>query len=144
MAYWLLKTEPEEYSYNDLEKEKTTVWNGVNNALALKHMRTMQPGDLAFIYHTGKQKKIVGIGLISSQPYPDPELNEAKRTVVKVQAVEKVTVPVSLKEIKQDDSFKDFEMLRLPRLSVVPVAKPYWQRLIALCKSEISAHSIDK
>jgi len=136
MAYWLLKTEPDKYSYSDLEREGCTVWDGVTNALALKHIRTMVPGDLALIYHTGKERQITGIAEIVSQPYPDPALNDAKLVVVDVRSVRPVSQPVSLAQIKQNDKFTDFDLLRLPRLSVVPVSEVHWQQLICLAASE--------
>ncbi|QSJ19714.1 EVE domain-containing protein [Nostoc sp. UHCC 0702] len=129
MAYWLLKTEPEDYSYFDLERDGSTVWDGVNNALALKHLRTMLPGDLAFIYHTGKERQIVGVAEVTSQPYADRKFNDAKLVVVDVRALRKVSLPITLAQIKQDGKFTDFDLLRLPRLSVVPVSDFYWQRL---------------
>ncbi|MEH2424405.1 MAG: EVE domain-containing protein [Nostoc sp.] len=132
MAYWLLKTEPENYSYFDLERDGSTVWDGVNNSLALKHIRTMLLGDLALIYHTGKERQVTGLAEIVSQPYIDPALNDSKRAVVDVRALRKVYQPVTLAQIKQDNKFTDFDLLRLPRLSVVPVWELYWQRLIEL------------
>ncbi len=132
MAYWLLKTEPEDYSYFDLERDGSTVWDGVNNALALKYLRTMLYGDLALIYHTGKERQVMGVVEIVSQPYADPALNDGKRVVVDVRAVGRVNQPVTLTQIKQDSKFTDFDLLRLPRLSVVPVSEFYWQYLIEL------------
>lgn len=132
MTYWLLKTEPDDYSYFDLERDGGTVWDGVNNPLALKHLRTMQPGDLALIYHTGKERQIIGISEITSQPYPDPTLNDAKRVVVDVRPLQKVTQSVTLSHIKQIGKFAEFDLLRLPRLSVVPVSDTHWQDLMAL------------
>ncbi|MBD2446875.1 EVE domain-containing protein [Nostoc sp. FACHB-152] len=132
MAYWLLKTEPDKYSYADLARNGSTVWDGVTNALALKHIRTMLPGDLALIYHTGKERQIMGIAEIISQPYPDPKLNDAKLVVVDLKAIRPVSQPVSLTQIKQNDKFTDFDLLRLPRLSVVPVSEAHWQQLIHL------------
>ncbi|MEH2390697.1 MAG: EVE domain-containing protein [Nostoc sp.] len=132
MAYWLLKTEPENYSYFDLERDGSTVWDGVNNSLALKHLRTMLLGDLAFIYHTGKERQVIGLAEIVSQPYIDPALNDSKRAVVDVQALQRLHQPVTLAQIKQDGKFTDFDLLRLPRLSVVPVWEVYWQYLIEL------------
>ncbi|MBU7583693.1 MAG: EVE domain-containing protein [Nostoc sp. TH1S01] len=136
MAYWLLKTEPDKYAYADLERDGSTVWDGVTNALALKHIRTMVPGDLAWIYHTGKERQITGLAKIVSQPYPDPTLNDAKLVVVDVQAVRPVSQRVTLAQIKQDDKFTDFDLLRLPRLSVVPVSEVHWQQLIKLTASK--------
>ncbi|MBD6615755.1 EVE domain-containing protein [Komarekiella sp. 'clone 1'] len=132
MAYWLLKTEPEDYSYFDLERDGSTVWDGVNNALALKYLRMMLLNDLALIYHTGKERQVMGIAEIVSQPYADPALNDSKRVVVDVRAVGRVNQPVTLTQIKQDSKFIDFDLLRLPRLSVVPISELYWQYLIEL------------
>ncbi|MDZ8184243.1 MAG: EVE domain-containing protein [Nostoc sp. ChiSLP02] len=132
MAYWLLKTEPENYSYFDLERDGSTIWDGVNNPLALKHIRTMQIGDLALIYHTGKERQIIGLAEIISQPYIDPALNDSKRAVMDIRAVRRVKQPVTLAQIKQDEKFTDFDLLRISRLSVVPVSEAYWQRLIYL------------
>lgn len=132
MAYWLLKTEPEEYSYCDLEQSGSAVWDGVNNPLALKHLRTMSVGDLALIYHTGKERQIIGVAEVVSQPYPDPKLADAKRVVVQVRALRRVPQPVTLAQIKQDGNFEGFDLLRLQRLSVVPVSEPHWQRLLLL------------
>ncbi|MBE9004972.1 EVE domain-containing protein [Fortiea sp. LEGE XX443] len=136
MAYWLLKTEPDNYSYSDLERDGCTAWDGITNALALKYIRTMVSGDLALIYHTGKERQIVGVAEIISQPYPDPALNDAKLVVVDVRAVRPASEPVTLAQIKQDDKFTDFDLLRLPRLSVVPVSEFYWQHLIKITGSD--------
>jgi predicted RNA-binding protein with PUA-like domain len=135
MAYWLLKTEPENYSYFDLERDGSTIWDGVNNALALKHIRTMLIGDLALIYHTGKERQIIGVAEIITQPYTDPALNDSKRVVVDLRAVERVQQSVTLAQIKQDEKFTGFDLVRLPRLSVVPVSQVFWQHLIDLTKN---------
>ncbi|MBI1242597.1 EVE domain-containing protein [Umezakia ovalisporum] len=136
MAYWLLKTEPDKYSYFNLEQDGRTVWDGVNNALALKHIRNMLVGDLVLIYHTGKERQIVGIAEVISQPYADPKLSDSKRIVVDIRAVKRVSVPLSLTAIKQNGEFTDFDLLRLPRLSVVPVSEFYWQIMISLTDSK--------
>jgi predicted RNA-binding protein with PUA-like domain len=135
MAYWLLKTEPENYSYFDLERDGSTIWDGVNNALALKHIRTMLIGDLALIYHTGKERQIIGVAEIITQPYTDPAVSDNKRVVVDLRAVERVQQPVTLAQIKQDEKFTDFDLVRLPRLSVVPVSQVFWQHLMDLTKN---------
>ena len=106
---WLLKTEPNEYSYTDLEKENTAVWDGVKNALALKNMRTMLPGEEVFIYHTGKERRIVGVAQVASIAYPDPKLTDVKRLVIDIQAVRKLPEPVTLAQIKQDENMRGFE-----------------------------------
>jgi predicted RNA-binding protein with PUA-like domain len=92
----------------------------------------MVPGDMALIYHTGKERQIMGLAEIVSQPYPDPALNDAKLVVVDIRAVRPVSRPVTLAQIKQDEKFANFDLLRLPRLSVVPVSEFHWQELIKL------------
>ena len=130
--YWLLKTEPSDYSYADLNRDGKTVWDGVSNNLALKHLRNMKAGDLAFLYHTGKERALVGIAEVISDPYPDPSKNDAKLVVVDVKAKEELPQIVSLAEVKVDSEFSDFPLVRLPRLSVLPVTPPQWNRLLTM------------
>lgn len=132
MAYWLLKSEPEDYSYSDLERDGKGIWDGVKNALALKYMRTMINGDLALFYHTGKERQVVGIAEITSLPYPDPALNDPQRVVVEVCPVRRVAQPVKLAQMKTDSHFEGFDLLRISRLSVMPVKDDYWQRILYL------------
>jgi predicted RNA-binding protein with PUA-like domain len=134
MAYWLLKSEPHVYSYADLERDKKTIWDGVNNNLALKHIRTMKPGDLALIYHTGDKRRAMGIAEVISEPYPDPSLNEEKRAVVDVKAVRPLSQPVTLRQIKADSAFEGFDLLRISRLSVVPVSEEHWQYILKMAE----------
>jgi predicted RNA-binding protein with PUA-like domain len=135
MAYWLIKTEPSDYSFADLEAEKQTIWDGVNNNLALKHMRNMAIGDMVLFYHTGKERQIVGVAKVASEPYPDPALDDPKRTVVDVELGRTLHKPVTLKQIKQDlDFFGDFDLVRIGRLSVMPVAEKYWQRIMEIAR----------
>ena len=130
--YWLLKTEPSDYSYADLSRDGKTVWDGVSNNLALKHLRNMKAGDLAFLYHTGKERALVGIAEVISDPYPDPKKNDPKLAVVDVKAREQLPQSVSLADVKADSEFSDFLLVRLPRLSVMPVTPPQWNRLLAM------------
>ncbi|MFN3393162.1 MAG: EVE domain-containing protein [Candidatus Thermochlorobacter sp.] len=118
MAYFLLKTEPTEYSLEMLQTDGETVWNGVKNALALQHLRKVKTGDMCFIYHTGKEKQIVGLGEATSDVYTDSDGAD----VFKIKFKEKFVTPLSLAEMKKDKHFENFELLRLPRLSVMPVA----------------------
>jgi len=127
--YWLLKTEPSKYSFADLEREKRAVWDGVANALALKHLRSMKRGDLAFIYHTGDEKQIIGIAEVTSDPYPDPKQNDRKLVVVDLKYRERLPRPVTLAEIKAAREFQDFELVRMGRLSVMPVSDSRWREL---------------
>lgn len=118
MAYFLLKTEPSEYSIETLQHDGETVWTGVKNALALKHLRAIKIGDACFIYHTGSEKRIVGLGEATSDAYADANGSD----VVKVKFKEKFIAPLALAEMKKDKRFENFDLLRLPRLSVMPVA----------------------
>lgn len=136
MAYWLLKTEPSTYAWDDLVHDRKTVWDGVANALALKHIRTMNKGDLALIYHTGDQRQAVGIAEITSKPYPDPAQNDEKLVVVDLKPKKKLARPVALSDIKADKTFEGWEFLRIGRLSVVPVPVKMWERIIELSEPD--------
>jgi predicted RNA-binding protein with PUA-like domain len=129
---WLLKTEPEDYSFADLERGGRAVWDGVANNAALLHMRAMQPGDLALIYHTGDERRAVGLAEVVSAPYPDPRAGDARLVVVDVRPLRRLARPVALAEVKADPAFADFALVRQGRLSVVPVTPEQWARLMAL------------
>ena len=126
---WLFKTEPSEYSYADLERDKKTVWDGVSNNLALKHLREVRLGDEILIYHTGEEKSLVGLAEAVSDPYPDPNENDEKLVVVNLKPKRRLPRPLTLAEVKAVESLSDFDLLRLPRLSVMPVTKEQWQTL---------------
>jgi len=132
--YWLVKQEPSTYSYDKLEKEKRTVWDGVHNNLALKHLRSMKKGDQALFYHTGDEKQAAGIIEIISNPYPNPKEPDKRFVVVDVKAVQRLRRPVTLDEIKKDTLFKNWELLRISRLSVMPVQKNLWDAIIKKSK----------
>ncbi len=139
MSYWLLKSEPNVYSYADLERDRSTIWDGVNNNLALKHIRTMAIGDLALIYHTGDERRAMGIAEIISKPYTDPALNDPKRAVVDLKALRSLLKPVSLAQIKQDaQNFEGFDLLRISRLSVVPVSVEHWQHILNMSGEKLN------
>ena len=129
---WLLKTEPGEYSFEDLLRDGKTVWDGVTNALALRHLRSIRPGDEFLIYHTGNVRAVVSLAGAASDPYPDPARQDPKIVVVDVVPVRKLKNPVPLDAIKADRRFKDFELVRLPRLSVMPVPDPVWRAILKL------------
>ena len=132
MARWLLKTEPGTYSFDDLVRDKKTVWDGVANATALKHIRAMTKGDEAVVYHTGDEKAAVGLATIASAPYADPNEGDEKLAVVDLKAGDRLTAPVPLSAIKADPAFEGWDLLRIGRLSVVPVPDAMWDRLMAL------------
>jgi predicted RNA-binding protein with PUA-like domain len=129
MANWLLKTEPEDFSWDDLEKGGTSVWDGVTNNLALKHMRAVAPGDRVFLYHTGKERAIVGIAEVAGAPYPDPKRKDPRIVVFELRPERKLRRPVTLAEIKADGAFSDFLLVRMSRLSVMPVSDSHWKRI---------------
>lgn len=129
MAYWLCKQEPSTYNIDELEKEKKTSWDGIHNNLALKHMRQMKKGDLAFFYHTGDEKQIVGIMEITSAPYPNPKEKDPRFVAIDVKFKKRLQRPIPLDEIKNNKAFKDWELLRISRLSVMPVPSPIWHEI---------------
>ena len=132
MSNWLLKTEPSVYSYANLERDKKTTWDGVTNNLALKHIRSMKKSDLTFIYHTGDEKSVVGIAEIASNPYPDPKAGDPKIVVVDLKPREALAFPVPLAAIKARKEFADFALVRIGRLSVMPVTAAQWKLLLAM------------
>lgn len=132
MKYWLLKTEPSDYSYDDLVKDKKTVWDGVANNAALICIRNARKGDLALIYHTGDERQMVGIGEIVSDPYPDPKADNEKLAVFDIKAVRKLKTPVTLAQIKADKKYLNFALVKEGRKSVVEVPEEYWNEFLKM------------
>jgi predicted RNA-binding protein with PUA-like domain len=129
MALWLFKEEPAHYSFAQLQREARTVWDGVRNALARQHLRQMRKGDRAFYYHTGKEKAIVGEMRVVSDPWTVPEAEDPKEVLIEVEAVRLLPHPVPLARIKDDPLLADWDLVRLPRLSVMPVRAEQWRRI---------------
>ena len=132
MAYWILKTDADTYPFDQLERERRAVWDGVTNALALKHIRSMAPGDAALIYHSNVGKDLVGLARITSAPYPDPKGQDPKLVVVDLEADRRLPKPVSLATIKADPAFSDLGLVRMSRLSVIPVPPEQWRKLLSM------------
>jgi predicted RNA-binding protein with PUA-like domain len=130
MAYWILKTEPSTYSFADLVKAGRTVWDGVTNPAAVKNIRAMAVGDEVMIYHTGGEKAAVGYAKVMKAPYPDPK--NPKVAVVGLAAGHPIRVPVTLAAVKADPQFAGFDLVRLPRLSVIPVPVTWWWKLVGM------------
>ena len=128
--HWVLKTEPSEYGFPDLVRDRRTRWEGVSNPVALKHLRSMLEGHEALIYHTGNEKAVVGLARVASAPYPDPK--NPKLVVVDVEPVKPLPRTVPLAEIKAETAFAELGLVRVPRLSVVPVEPAQWKRLLAM------------
>jgi predicted RNA-binding protein with PUA-like domain len=134
MAYWLFKEEPDHYSLDDLFRDKRTVWDGVENNLALKHLRSVHKGDRVFYYHTGAEKAVVGVMEVVKGPYRDPTRDDDRLVVVDVKPVRHLDRPVSLAEIKSNPQFADFALVRNSRLSVMPVTDEQWAEIERLSK----------
>jgi predicted RNA-binding protein with PUA-like domain len=130
--HWVLKTEPSTYGFTDLVRDRRTRWDGVSNAVALKHLRSMLEGDDALIYHTGDEKSLIGLARIVSPPYPDPTSEDPRLVVVDVEAGKALPRRVTLAEIKADPAFKDLGLVKMSRLSVVPVEDDQWKRLLKM------------
>ena len=126
---WLFKEEPTNYSFDAFVKDKKTVWSGVKNPLAQKHLHGVKKGDRIFYYHTGDQKAVVGIAKALGAAYPDPKDPSGKLAVVDIAPVTKLARPVTLSEIKADPAFKTFALVRISRLSVMPVSDEEWARI---------------
>ena len=126
---WLFKEEPENYSFDALVKDKKTIWSGVRNPVAQKHLHAVKKGDCIFYYHTGKEKAVVGVAKALGDAYADPKDAAGKAAVVDVGPVKKLARPVTLAEIKADASFKAFPLVRISRLSVMPVTDAEWARI---------------
>jgi predicted RNA-binding protein with PUA-like domain len=133
--YWLAKQEPSSYNFSTLKKEKKTVWDGVHNNLALKNISKMKKGDQIFFYHSGDEKQIVGVMEVTSDPYSNPKEKDKGFLVIDVKYKAKLRSPVTLEKIKKQKKFKDWELLRISRLSVMPVPKEIWDSLIEISKN---------
>jgi predicted RNA-binding protein with PUA-like domain len=132
MARFLVKTEPSTYSFADLRRDRRTVWDGISNPVALKHLATIRTGDTVVVYHTGDEKQAVGLATAASDAYPDPKLANPKRLVVDLAADRPLPKPVTLAQVKADAVLKATDLARLPRLSVVPFTEAQFQRLLDL------------
>ena len=138
MARWLVKEEPDHYGYPELERDRKTVWAGVRNPLAQKHLRSICKGDLVFYYHTGKEKAVVAVAKAASDAYPDPSDATGRQHVVDIAADRKLPQPVTLAAIKADRAFASFPLVRMSRLSVMPVTDAEWKRIEGMSRSRRS------
>jgi len=132
MNYWLVKSEPSEYSFDDLVAAKREVWDGVRNAAALQFIRQMKKGDRVLVYHSGKDKSVVGIAEVAKGAYADPNQDDEKLAVVDLKPVKRLPNPVTLADIKADKAFADFHLVRISRLSAMPVPANLWKRILSM------------
>jgi predicted RNA-binding protein with PUA-like domain len=136
MAQWLVKEEPDHYAFDQLQTDRKTVWAGVRNPLAQKHLRGIRRGDRIFYYHTGKEKAVVATAKAASDAYPDPNDASGRLSVVDIVPEKKLARPVTLSEIKADKAFASFPLVRMSRLSVMPVTDAEWARIEQLSRSD--------
>lgn len=130
MAYWLAKSEPGTYSYSDLERDGRTEWSGVHNASALLHLRRMRPGDELLFYHSGAARAAVGIARVTSAPHPDPNDDRGSWSV-EVRPVRALRGPIALADLRGDPTLSGLLLLRISRLSVMPVSPAHWKRVLS-------------
>jgi predicted RNA-binding protein with PUA-like domain len=133
-THWLFKTEPSVYSYQQLEKDKKTMWDGVANNLALKNLKDIKKGDLILIYHTGDERQAVGVARALGGAYPDPSKNNPRMLVVDIEAVKPLPKPVTLAEVKANKKLANFDLVRLSRLSIMKVSDDQWELLEGMAK----------
>ena len=136
--YWLAKQEPSGprgYNFETFKKDKETIWDGVHNNLALKHMREIKKGDLVLFYHTGDERQIVGIMEVISEPYSNPKEDNKRFIVFDVKYKKSLKRPITLDEIKKQKKFQNWELIRISRLSVMPVPKHIWDAIIDLSQN---------
>lgn len=134
MAQWLVKEEPDHYGYDQLDRDRTTVWAGVRNPLAQKHLRAIRKGDRIFYYHTGREKAVVAVARAASDAYPDPTDRSGKLYVVDIASERRLMKPVTLAAIKADRAFASFPLVRMSRLSVMPVTDAEWARIADMAR----------
>ena len=132
MAYWLVKSEPSVYSWDDLEEEKQTCWSGIRNYAARLHLKNMKKGDQVFFYHSNEGTSIVGIAQVSKEAYPDPTTDDERWFAVDLKPMKKLKKPVSLEEIKKDKKLSNMALVRIGRLSVQPVTREEWDIVLAM------------
>jgi predicted RNA-binding protein with PUA-like domain len=132
---WLVKEEPEHYSFDQFVADGHTVWSGVKNPVAQRNLRAMKKGDRVFFYHTGKEKAVVGIAKVSVPAYPDPNDKTGAFVVVELVPEKKLKRPVTLAEIKAAGRFGDSPLVRIPRLSVMPVTDDQWEAIEAMARA---------
>lgn len=136
MNYWLVKSEPFKYSWEQFEKDKNTMWDGVRNYAARNNLRAMKKGDLVLWYHSNEGKEIVGIAKVSKEYYPDPTATEGDWSVVELKPFKKLKKPISLEQVKADKSLQQMDLVRLGRLSVGTVKQVEFDHILALSETK--------
>ena len=132
MNYWLVKSEPQTYSFEDLIKDKNTVWDGIRNYQARNFLKDMRKGDNVLFYHSGKEKAVVGIAAVSKESFPEPGDNTGKWVAVEIEAVKPLSAPVSLQQIKESESLREIMLQKQSRLSVMPLTAEEYQVILEM------------
>jgi len=135
MNYWLVKSEPESYSWDTFVKEKQAAWTGVRNFQARNNLRAMKHGDLVLFYHSVSEKQVVGIARVAKEAYPDATAKEGEWSCVDLSPVKRLTKPVTLEEIKSDTALAEMALVKNSRLSVTPVSEAQLKRLLTLAQT---------
>ena len=138
-AYWLVKTEPEAYSWQDLLDEGTATWDGVRNYQARNNLQAMAKGDLVFVYHSVGPREVVGVTKVTRTSYPDPTTDDERWCAVDLKAVKAVKQPVGLKQIKADDLLQEIALVKHSRLSVMPLTREEFERILELGDTKLPA-----
>jgi len=138
-AYWLVKSDPDAYSWDDLVRDGSTYWDGVRNYQARNHLAAMRKGDLVLYYHSGADKQVVGVTRVTGEAYPDPTTKDERWVVVDLELVRPFTQPVSLAEIRAEPSLAKLALIRQSRLSVMPVGRKEFERILRLGKTRIAS-----
>ncbi len=136
-AYWLVKSEPGSYSWDQLVKDQSTFWSGVRNPLAKSHLAAMAKDDLVLFYHSGEGKEVVGIARVVKESYPDPTADDPRWLAVDLAPVKPFSAPVSLATIKAEPALRELALVRQGRLSVMPIPKPAFEKILALGKTKL-------
>ena len=136
-SYWLVKSEPFKYSWDEFVKDGSTYWDGVRNAQARNNLRAMKKGDLALYYHSNEGKEVVGIARITREFYQDPTTPDDRWVVVDLEPVKPMKENVTLKRIKEDPKLQEVALIKQSRLSVMPIEKPHFDRILALGNTKV-------
>ena len=137
MNYWLVKQEPEDYSWSDFAQDGQTAWTGVRSFPARKNLRAMKTGDLVFFYHGGEAKSVIGLARVTREAYPDPTAGQEDWSAVGLVPVKSLVKPVALSQIKADPILKEMALVKQSRLSVMPVTGGQFNRLLALAETKV-------
>jgi len=132
MNYWLLLADPKAYGFDDLERDKKTVWDGISGSLAQKHLRAFKKGDMALVYHTAPDKAVIGTASVLSDPYPDPKDPEGKLVVVDVQAIDRLKKAVPLQALRENKKLSGMTFLKIQRIAVSPVSKAEFDEIVRM------------